>query len=73
MLQVTYSSVHYDGNELGEPHSGIRVAADENFLQISNLTINTGYMVSIVAATAVGMGIAANETGMTNEDGKFSP
>ena len=73
MLQVTYSSVQPDGNELGEPPSGIRVVPDENFLQISNLTINTGYMVSIVAATAVGMGIAANETGMTNEDGKFSP
>ena len=45
------------------------MAAEQTNLMISNLTINTGYRVSVVAATAAGIGMAANQTGMTDEDG----
>lgn len=45
------------------------MTVEETNLQISNLSINTGYRVSVVAATAAGMGMAANQTGRTDEDG----
>ena len=46
------------------------MAPDQTSLQISNLTINTGYNVSVVAATGAGTGAAAIEIGRTDEDGK---
>ena len=49
------------------------MTVEETNLQISNLSINTGYRVSVVAATAAGMGMAANQTGRTDEDGIIHP
>ena len=54
---------------MGEPSSGVNIPPDQNSIEVTGLTINTGYRVSVVAATSAGTGTPANETGMTDEDG----
>ena len=50
----------------------MNIPPDQNSIQITGLSINTGYRVSVVAATSAGIGTPANETGMTNEDGMLT-
>lgn len=64
-----YSPVEEDGNGLGSPPSGMSVDSDTTSLLITNLTINTGYTLSVAGSTNAGVGVAANQTGMTDEDG----
>ena len=45
------------------------VDSDTTSLLITNLTINTGYTLSVAGRTNAGVGVAANQTGMTDEDG----
>ena len=68
-FQLTYSPVEPDGNTVGEPLSGENISPDQTSIQVTNLTINTGYRVRVVAATSAGTGTPANQTGMTDEDG----
>ena len=68
-FQLLYSPVETDGITEGEPVSGGNIPPDQISIQVTNLSINTGYRVSIVAATSAGIGTPANQTGMTNEDG----
>ena len=54
---------------MGTPSSGENIPPDQTSIQVTNLSINTGYRVSVVAATSAGLGNPKNETGMTDEDG----
>ena len=54
---------------MGIPRSGENIPPDQTSIQLTNLSINTGYNISMVAATSAGTGTPANETGMTDEDG----
>ncbi len=53
----------------GNPTSPRTLVADAGFLDITDLTINTEYNVTVVASTAVGPGELATEVGRTDEDG----
>ena len=68
-LQVTYSPIEDDGTTMGTPSSGENIPPDQSSIQVTNLSINTGYRVSVVAATSAGTGTPAIQTGMTDEDG----
>ena len=68
-LQVMYSPIEDDGTMMGTPISGENIPPDQTSIQVTNLSINTGYRVSVVAATSAGTGTPANKTGMTDEDG----
>ena len=68
-LQVMYSPIEDDGTMMGTPISGENIPPDQTSIQVTNLSINTGYRVSVVAATSAGTGTPANETGMTDKDG----
>ena len=68
-LQVTYSPIEADGTMMGTPRSGESIPPNQTSIQVTNLSINTGYRVSVVAATSAGMGAPAYQTGMTNEGG----
>ena len=54
---------------MGIPRSGENIPPDQTSIQLTNLSINTGYKISMVAATSAGTGTPTNETGMTDEDG----
>ena len=54
---------------MGIPSSGESIPTDQTSIQVTNLRINTGYRVSVVAATSAGRGTPAIQTEMTNEDG----
>ena len=66
---MTYRPIEADGTMMGTPSSGENIPPDQISIQVTNLSINTGYRVSIVAATSAGTGAPANQIGMTNEDG----
>ncbi len=53
----------------GSPTSPHTLVADASSLDITDLTINTEYNVTVVASTAVGPGELATEVGRTDEDG----
>ena len=69
-LQVMYSPIEDDGTMMGTPISGENIIPpDQTSIQVTNLSINTGCRVSVVAATSAGTGTFAIQTGMTDEDG----
>ena len=68
-LQVTYSPIEDDGNTMAAQSSRENIPPDQTSIQVTNLSINTAYRVSVVAATSAGTGTPANQTGMTDEDG----
>ncbi len=55
---------------LGTPTSPQSLLANATSLNITGLTINTEYNVSVNASTGAGSGAVAVEIGQTDEDGK---
>ena len=68
-LQLTYNPTEDDGTTMGTPSSGENIRPNQTSVQITNLSINTGYRISVVAATSAGTGTPAYQIGMTDEDG----